>query len=53
LPDVAADCEDAPDRKLAPMKSSPIADQSDAALCRSKPRLGVSKGHEKGKEKSG
>jgi hypothetical protein len=31
------------------MKWAPIDDLSDAAFCRRKPRLGVSKGQEKGK----
>ena len=53
LPAVAASCGDVPDRELDLVESSPIEDQSDAALCPSKPRLGVSRGQEKGKLRSG
>jgi hypothetical protein len=53
LPQVAAARTKVPDRELTPMKLDPIDDRGDAALCRPKPRLGVSKGHEKGKPKSG
>ncbi len=53
LPALAASCGDVPDRELDLVESSPIEDQSDAALCPSKPRLGVSRGQEKGKLRSG
>lgn len=53
---VASDCAESPDRELDPMKSSAIDDQtnsSDAAVCRSEPRLGVSKGQGQVNAKSG
>jgi hypothetical protein len=53
LPPVAAPCAEAPDRELDPIDTGPIDDPSDAAVSRSKPRLGVSKGQEKGNVKSG
>jgi hypothetical protein len=53
LPPVAAPCAEAPDRELDPIKQGPIDDQGDAAVSRSKPRLDVSKGQEKGNVKSG
>ena len=56
LPPVARDCAESPDRESEPIKSDAIDRQdhsSDASVCRSKPRLGVSKGQEKGNLKSG
>ena len=52
LPGVATACADAPDREFDPTKPSPIDDRDDASVCRSKPRLGVSKRPEKGNAKS-
>jgi len=49
LPPLAAPRAEVRDRDSDPMKSDPIDDQGDAAACREKPRLGVSKGQEKGK----
>jgi len=53
LPQVAASSKQVPDRKLDPMKSDSIDDRGHARRCGPKPRLGVSKGHEKGKTYSG
>jgi hypothetical protein len=55
-PRVASDCGESSDRESDSMKSSAIDDQkdsSDAFICRSEPRLGVSKGQGKGNAKSG
>jgi hypothetical protein len=53
LPQVAAPHAEVPHRELDPMKSDPIDDRDGAARCGPKPHLGVNKGHEKGKPKSG
>jgi hypothetical protein len=56
LPPVAGRCAELPDRAFASEKSGSIGDQKNqsvASVCRSLPRLGVSKGQEKGKVKSG
>jgi len=56
LPDVADVCVELPDRNSAPEKSGSIDEKknrSDASVCRSEPRLGVSKGQKKGNAKSG
>jgi len=53
LPDVAAPGAEVTDRQLDPMKLGSIDDRSDAAPCRRKPRLGVSRRQEKGKVESG
>jgi hypothetical protein len=53
LPQVAAARAEVPDPELTPMKSDPIDERGGAAHCRPKPRLGGSKGQEKGKAKSG
>jgi hypothetical protein len=55
LPRVASDCAGSPDRELTSEKSGSIDDpetRSDAGVCRSDPRLGVSKGQGKGNPKS-
>src|SRR5258708_964715 len=49
LPPVAAPCADAPDRELDRINTGPIDDPTDASVGRPNPRLGVSKGQEKGK----
>jgi len=51
LPPVAAPCLASPDRELDPINTRPIDDRADAVVSRPKPRLGVGKGQEKGKEK--
>jgi hypothetical protein len=51
LPSLATPCAEAPDCELDPIKSGSVDDRDDAALCRLKPRLGVSKGQVKGKVK--
>jgi len=56
LPCVASSRVELPDRESDPIKSSAIDDQQDrssASVCRSEPRLGVSKGQKKGNAKSG
>ena len=49
LPTVAATCAESPDRELDPMNTRPIEEGNDAAVSCPNPRLGVSKGQEKGK----
>ena len=55
-PRVASHCGDSADRESDSVKSSTIDDQKnsfDAPVCRSEPRLGVSRGQGKGNAKSG